>query len=966
MSLKDWQDRLHGHYSDLAGTRRAGGHELPIFALEHGLTREETGELELEIRASVLKGRLSDAYYLPWIAYATEIGYRYDGAEYWPTFQDQTPRWIDLGGKKREWLRDLFVRFHKQYRGLKPKGTWATQFTIIAWPIQHAILPAYLQRHLARLLYDNRYELTSDLLHDPEALGTFLHTASLTSVKRLEDFCTEHELVGTIAAALLMHGSAQESSALSPQTLKRLIADLEREQRARNWLREAQRQATTISLQGLTKRATSGSGPSQNHVLSKPVRELAPEIEPRPLLLPKESGGWFTALEIPDFRPLLRRVPQLSASLATSRCIVFGTGRRVQAPGWLLSGPHTVQLTQWPTAEQVLIQLQPANPEVEHLFRSSCLLRPGNTYLFKLGSDGTAAEVRLKVVRPGERYVLVGPTGGLSLGPNAKKVAIHCPGLDAIQLDLPGHLNSAAQSYCEQLGLNPWQTVTVYPAGLCPAAWDGAGWAEWLTTDEPTIGVVADGPVSGYALELDQGIPFMIRSTTTEPVFCRLDGLLPGDHTLKVTTRGRTSNQAEQVGYLHFSVRAPKVRKSGYRSLFRVVTDPPTPSFDDLWNNTLHLEVLGPAGRNVVPTISLSDKDSDTALASKALPPMQMPVSAEQWREYFEANAIAASTLSDHTGEAARCILHFDAGELGVLRVSCEHELRPLRWVVEREKSGSVVRLVNEEYEPEEITVEFSSYETPASQKVLSPCDFYKGVPTSSIQGLVVARGPECEAGIITPLPERLGLGQLKLTPIVSTQGSRTERFLILLKCFENWSRARIPQHPVVFSHRQVVLRSLHNAMYDALYDEAKLCHRAQSPQVITAHDTAKVLASLSGWRAAQRTKELRSQFPSLSVPQRIEKYASTVFTEIWHSDFAFGPDRTSSARWLTEFLFRMATAPETLRRWAGPYFDGAVPFIIKHNGYAKTTRVLALALDGDLGPHRLGDTVLYRGWQWA
>ncbi len=177
-------------FAALAGQRAAEGRA--VFALEHCLKDNEIQTLETEVRESLKVRSPSDAFWLPWVVYATEVGYKYDGEEYWQTFEQTTPGWTTCRAKPREWLRDRFVGFHKTYKGMSPSGRWASWFSIIAWPIQHAILPGYLQYHLAKLLYELRFDFTARLLSDPNSLGHYIHAESGRSVKRLQEFAEEH------------------------------------------------------------------------------------------------------------------------------------------------------------------------------------------------------------------------------------------------------------------------------------------------------------------------------------------------------------------------------------------------------------------------------------------------------------------------------------------------------------------------------------------------------------------------------------------------------------------------------------------------------------------------------------------------------------------------------------------------------------------------------------------------------
>lgn len=90
---------------------------------------------------------------LLWVVHATEVGYGYSGDEYWQTFEEQTPNWLV---EDRYRIKNQFVDFHRTYGGYRPTGPWAQHFSIICWPISHALLPRDLQRYMARILFDLR------------------------------------------------------------------------------------------------------------------------------------------------------------------------------------------------------------------------------------------------------------------------------------------------------------------------------------------------------------------------------------------------------------------------------------------------------------------------------------------------------------------------------------------------------------------------------------------------------------------------------------------------------------------------------------------------------------------------------------------------------------------------------------------------------------------------------------------
>ena len=82
--LDKWQERMKQHFAALADRRSSSG--LPIFALEHGLTDAELGEIADQLRSRLTSGQRLMPHWLLWTIYAAEQGYTYEGDEYWQSF----------------------------------------------------------------------------------------------------------------------------------------------------------------------------------------------------------------------------------------------------------------------------------------------------------------------------------------------------------------------------------------------------------------------------------------------------------------------------------------------------------------------------------------------------------------------------------------------------------------------------------------------------------------------------------------------------------------------------------------------------------------------------------------------------------------------------------------------------------------------------------------------------------------
>ena len=945
----------------MAKNRSASGH--PIFALEHGLDDTERRSLASDIRASLLIRPPSDAYWLPWIVYATEVGYTYDGEEYWQTFEETTPRWATCRSRPRDWLRDRFTRFQKSYHGLQPSGNWAHKCSIIAWPIQNAVLPAYLQYHLAKLLYELRYDLTPQLLTDPNALGQYLHAESTRSVKRFQELAEEHALIGTIATALLLTGKQLTNVFILPETLQRLITDLEKEQRARDWLRVAQEQARCVSLRGIT---APGKPSAKTTPTSSTIQKTeVPELEGRILMVPEENDEWSVYLETPDFTTLTTRFPHFRSILATSRCSVGVSGGRWQARGWLLFGPHRVPLPAWPQPGEILLNLDKGDLTLAALFRADFLLRPGTTWLFRIGTDGIGYEIRSLAVRAGQRYLVVKTMGVLAIERPARPAKVRCSGIKAAIVDMPPLLDQHTTNYLERLGLNVWQTIRVWPAGLSAPAWDGEGRSEWLVTDQVLVGISADKPIQKVVLTLDGRSSLNVTpSSQSTPVFIALPQLELGIHQLRVQVQNAGHNAAEQTGLMEFLIRTPRARLNAYRSLFRVAIDPERTSLDDFWRGAVSIEVHGPEKRSVTPRLELASGFGLPALAQKTMRSMYLPVTGAAWKAAFREQCSGDPVLENHFDEAKECRLHLEAGELGASTVRFEHERRPLRWNAQRTSQGFRLRLVNEALDDDATFVDLYKYEQPDQATTRPGGDFAKAIATPPPSGLFLARNQQAQAGIITPPALVLkGLASLGLNPKLAVRRPQPDQIAALIHIYERWANSRVIYHALAFSYRARVLSTMESAIIDLFYPETKtLGGTAGRPDEA---GVARLGSSINEYAIRSLLPSLRAEGLSMPTHERPAYLARRVSPLLSYGTAIPSPDPNSGLAWMAEFALRLASAPERVQSWGKERLQPGLQFLLKYPSIIRVARYLVLAGDAASGARPLAAGPLRDGWEW-
>ncbi len=987
MDLGQWSERLSTHFEELRSARRQLGADVPVFALEHGLAPSEVQELSEGVRAHIRAAAPARDHSLVWIVYAAESGYRYSGDEYWQTFEAETPGWTEHGD--RGWIRDAFLAFHRKFAGAVPSGAWARQFSIICWPITHAILPRDLQQQLARILYELRHSFSADLFESPPLFGQFIASRSWNTSARFRNFVQEPALVGQIAAALVLQDQGTKTL-LHPATLRRIGDDVDRERRGREWLRGARRVAEErAQVRGLTLGRPAAS-PIQRHDEAR-TEVAALGIEPRLVLRPLDGAGekWEVSLEVPDLSHLLLRFPRVRDVLAESRCTIAGAAGRPMARGRCLHGSQRVTLNRWPRSDELLLKFERPEPQLEYLLRAECLLRPGPTWLFRIASDRLAYESRGMRARAGERYLLLSTAGPVG-SKLARPVALTCEGVFGARLELPPALTPEWEQALRQMEVTQAKSIEVWPAGLAAVAWDGEGHGEWLASERPILAVRSDHPIEELMVSMGAAGPSLSLDLTDvppgQPVFIELPPLAIGLHKFTVAARAGKGATAESIGDLDVVMRVREARawSPGItpHGPLTVELEPTSPSLEQLWEGRAEVAVSGPEGRAIKCRVSMFARDEEAPTFERELPALALPLTAKQWQIHFEKQ-IKELPVAQRAYDAARvCEVEFTADELGAFTVRCEREFTPLRWSIRRGSSGVVARLHDDVGSDAPPRIERFSFERPAVAEELQPFS-EQLVPRAG--GLYVASLGDFNASIVVP-PVVRDFADLRCEPRIEVRAPSLEAVVHLLHFARLWGSARLPGDLFSAARQRIVLRALTARISSILggrawenaetrvgvgpnklkefkrsvsskRDEAGIGAKLALDYETLANNPPRVrVASLAA--IAESFRLVRSRPKPRVMVESVSKPGLTVMRRVQ----GVGPD---DAIWLAEFALRMASDPVNLEAWAGEYVDASIKRLLEVPTLARAARFLVLAVDQKLSSQR-GAGEVYAGWGWS
>lgn len=893
---------MEGHFADLKARRDRSG--LPIFALEHGLAEDSIEEIADQLRQRLIRGERLAPHWLLWTIYAAERGYTYEGGEYWQSFEEATPGW---DSRDRYRVSNWFRKFQESYNGVVPSGPWAGHFSIIAWPITHAVLPRFLQWQFARTLYDLRYRLARLNDVDPAKIGRLIASNVYYASTRLEQFLQQEELVGRLVLALLHQDQIEGEEPLLPATLDRIVSDLEQVRDARTWIKEASR-VVSDRFKGLGRGTGSRQLAAAGGTTDRSSFEAHPDIRPDLRLHYKGQGNWDLQIDIPSFKYVGALNPEVRQFLKQTRCAVNGsTGKK--PPGWLLSGRRQAVLRSWPDPDQPMVAFEAKNGTVDHILSSECRMSPGPVWLFRIGKDGLAREIAGRTVRPGQDYVIASQEPLDDPLDLHQSCTVNCTDIHAIHLSIPEAIPEALAQQLKAWKLEIARTIRVWPAGLPGRSWDGEGRGEWLTTEKPCLCIAPDHKVEAFQISLDGSEAQTVRAGEPgEPTFIQLPELAAGRHLLRVSAQTQNKDAAglaSHEGYLELRVREPEPWVSGtsLHAGLIVTRSPHDATLDTFWQNEFDLSVAGPEGRQITPFVALNNAAEDEIFTRQVCAALNLPVTPDVWKKRFN-DFLQREKCEWRYLEATSGILTLDGGELGHYDIRFEHEVKPVRWVLRHESDGVFIRLVDETNQEGTAPVcQFFGMERPRDRQSIDPEKALRGFKVEPPGGLFAARiGKSRDYIAVSTGQSGSRLAGLGVRPNHGHISGDPKAIINLIRILIYWNSARVAGDLGTF-HRWQVINTLMQGIVGIIagWDWA----RAEA-QFIDASDHGNALSRL------QSLVNHKSGFASVIVRDAGTLTGGRKQLIAWFTDLAKRYRITSDAD-LCQFALEFASRPHAL-----------------------------------------------------
>jgi hypothetical protein len=861
--LRHFHASLGTHFGALRDQRARLTPAPPVFALEHDLPKSELALLQAAVRRSVVAGApiTHRQLWLPFVVYATEIGYRYEGDEYWETLAHETPHWDD---SNRYWFKTWFVRFAKEFAGAQPQGAWASHFTIIAWPITHAVLPAYLQRQFAQLLFDFRTGLSLNLLRDPLVLGEQLANRAHWYSDRFRVFAQNTALMGQVAAALLS-GDDEESPYLTSGTLDRVVAGLTHERRAREWLRSAQQRAGQLRA--------SGFQPAKPTTRAHTAERLPKATDPK-LLLRCVGGIWKAHAALPNMTTLSGRLPHLYENLRTLRGTVSG-GSRPVPKGGLVYGGQEIRFDRWPDPHTPFVQLEDADKAVNALLADQCVITPGPWWLFRRQGDALAIEVKGHFVRPGQDYILVGTDVDAPQLPWCQPAALGLDGATAYELRVPEPITAADRATLESSGLGTVSAASIRPVGIVASSWDGEGLAEWIAGEPAIFEIRCTLTPGSCRLTIDSEPFFPTWPAGDTAIVLALRDLAAGTHEVRVVLFSDDGKSLAE-GSVAVLIREPTTRPAGadVGEGLRMRVSPARPTLTELWDATqpdswrepASITIHGPPGGRAEFVVSLTNDRGDVLTTVRRK--VTLPVDADAWTNLAEW-VRHEKAFASHYDDAEGSVLSVRRGGLGFASLTCERGFRPLRWRFLTDHDRKTHATLSDRTDSGDAYAEFYAVHDPLLADRYAATDVID-LPASG--GLLRGVAAGFEALVIAPTDPTALFGAGDQAPKIPHLERDLATVVRLMKASWMWASADLPADPFAASMQRKVLEALAGANASLLGGAASAAVERRLASAEYPGDYLDDLQSAVGKSAAQLrlAESISRHLHEWTTPERV------------------------------------------------------------------------------------------------
>ena len=215
------------------------------------------------------------------------------------------------------------------------------------------------------------------------------------------------------------------------------------------------------------------------------------------------------------------------------------------------------------------------------------------------------------------------------------------------------------------LGLAVQADVSIRPAGVVAADWDGDGTAGWLSGEDVILAVHSTRSISHCIFAMAGARHILEWPTGTDEIFVTVTGLNTGAHEARVSLVATGDDEPAVRGTFVVIVRDPSSRPPGgtLREGLALIASPATPTLPEIWDGRADIQVVGPPGIRARAEIALADRHHKVIASQDFL--VKIPLDVRGWRSFAAIRLRESPVLRRAYDEAESCVITVSDRRLG-------------------------------------------------------------------------------------------------------------------------------------------------------------------------------------------------------------------------------------------------------------------------------------------------------------
>jgi len=965
MTVPDWHKKLFDHFAVLQSKRQL---DIPIFAIEHDLDEDELIQLKTDL-LNVLKLNQvpNDVNYLPWVVYCTERGYEYSGDDYWPTFKEKTDNWVD-NHHNRNFIKNCFLRFEKDFRAVVPTGDWATHFNIISRPIINSILPKDIQFSLLRILIDISFSLTKIHLEDINLLGKKIQENSWNSNSRFQTFAQNTALLGQFTRALLDSSSNLNSLLISEKTFARIEFDLSSEEKNKIFLTRIREKIKPLKLSGIRTRPFTGDRENIEDFYSGNNKILS--VKPSFYLSPCEDNSWNIILHIPVMTFILKWSAKFTKLLNEGRVNIPNSDKSNPFPAKnLLYHDNEFNLLKWPDINKPLIEFA-FRGEVQYEINLENIYENTELFCFYLANQNEAVYVSHKMLESDKSYIFL--YNNLKIDEFLKdcdEIPLNCKNIKARKVEI----KNISLNVLNELGFNVLRNISFKPIAYPTSNNDYVGVYEYSLRENPTFILISDTKINKLKLELyDNQLLYTIELIDINPnekKIIQLSSLKVGNYSLKMETEIFHENALLHTnGLIEIYIRDEENSSQKIQTPLQFFVSPNSPSLEDFWEMKCRIKILGPKNYNITPEISLLDKNSQI-IYNHRLSKTKLPIEENSWSEQFlnfRRNNNRIGTIYENTYSS---ILSFSEPNLGSVKQIFERSFVPIRWMLKHSNDGYWIKLITGSENFDKINIYKYDFKTPNTKHDLIVEQFMQFNATEKKGGLYLAESENVKIGFVAPPLDTKTLQDL-IIPVDNLNLPRnTDDIIKIIDIINLWSSARQSGSQLAFLNQVNVYYRLTESLFRSICgDKWVKQEKAIIENLPLQFIKYKLIPLLNNQRIEKylndKFENILNDFVESDIVDKVEFLQHMLSNLYIFREFKYFKKMYESYNMslTANFILKLASSPQNLMDFDKSMIDIGIKCILEHPILLRIARVLVIY---SIKINRSFEDNIYWGWKW-